>query len=343
MTYVFDIGHPAHVHYFKALIKTLKSRGHQVIVFARDKECTLALLDAYGIDYVNRGKGSSSLLGKFFYILKTDATLFFKLLFRKKDVFIGFASPYAAHVAWVFRKRSITIDDTDKATLSHKLYLPFTSQVLTPVFFEKDLGKKHERFNSFMELSYLHPDVFKPSQTTISGNAGATSEPYAIVRFVSWGANHDVGQFGMNREQKLAIVEELSKHMRVFISSESELPQDLSHLKLNIAPHELHDVLSGASLYIGEGATMAAEAAMLGIPAIYTNTLTAGTLHAMRDRGLLHIWNPKTENLMEVLLRFVTNPLVKSEAAKRREALLLECDNPTEFFLNFIDSPHQNR
>ena len=49
----------------------------------------------------------------------------------------------------------------------------------------------------------------------------------------------------------------------------------------------MHDALFYASLYIGEGATTASEACLLGTPAIYINTISAGTIEEEEKIGLL--------------------------------------------------------
>ena len=49
MRILFDLGHPAHVHYFKNLIKLLKKNGNQVLIVAREKDVTHSLLKYYGI------------------------------------------------------------------------------------------------------------------------------------------------------------------------------------------------------------------------------------------------------------------------------------------------------
>ncbi|MDD1696935.1 MAG: DUF354 domain-containing protein, partial [Methanoregula sp.] len=35
---LIDIGHPAHVHFFKYLIRNMEKNGHVVKITARDKE-----------------------------------------------------------------------------------------------------------------------------------------------------------------------------------------------------------------------------------------------------------------------------------------------------------------
>ena len=85
----------------------------------------------------------------------------------------------------------------------------------------------------------------------------------------------------------MRLVARLEKEMRVFISSECSLPPELCDYRANIPPEKLHDLLAFARLYVGEGATTAAECVMLGTPAIYINSLTAGTLQEHEANGLL--------------------------------------------------------
>ena len=66
MKILFDIGHPAHVHYFKNLIRILEQKNHKCVIIARKKEITHQLLDNYLIKYKSRGQGLNTLTGKFF-------------------------------------------------------------------------------------------------------------------------------------------------------------------------------------------------------------------------------------------------------------------------------------
>ena len=51
MRVLFDIVHPAHVHFYRHLIAELDADGHATTVVARDTDVTCALLDAFGIPY----------------------------------------------------------------------------------------------------------------------------------------------------------------------------------------------------------------------------------------------------------------------------------------------------
>ena len=64
MRIVVDIGHPAHVQYFKHFIKEMTDNGHEIMCFARERYPIQELLKAYSVEAINRGRGSNSLYGK---------------------------------------------------------------------------------------------------------------------------------------------------------------------------------------------------------------------------------------------------------------------------------------
>lgn len=291
MRILIDIGHPGHVHYFRNAIELLEQKGHVVLVTARDKEVTFALLRAYGIPFVSRGKGGRGLAGKVLYILRGDYLLLKAARQFKPDLFLSFASSYAAHASKLLGKPHIAFDDTEHAKLEHLMYVPFTDLIITSKAFRKDLGKKHIRFNGIIELCYLAPAYFRPDPTILAELGISPLESYTVVRFVSWQASHDVGQKGLTLDQKINLVETLAEYGRVVISSEGELPKQLANWQLRIRPEQLHHILAYARLYVGEGGTTATESALLGVPNIIINSLTApetipGTQLEMRAAGL---------------------------------------------------------
>ena len=68
MKVLFDITHPAHIHFFKQPIRLLKERGHQVVITSREKEFALELIDELGLVHhplSSLGKGGiASLAGE---------------------------------------------------------------------------------------------------------------------------------------------------------------------------------------------------------------------------------------------------------------------------------------
>jgi predicted glycosyltransferase len=179
-------------------------------------------------------------------------------------------------VAWLLRKPGINFQDTENAQLMLTLSLPFSRVYCTPHCFNRDLGKKHIRFKGYMELAYLHPRYFTPNESIFECLPIKRDEKYVVMRFVSWGASHDIGHKGISLKMKRKAVEQISSYARVLISSEGDLPEDLQSYRIDIPPERMHDALAYASLLYGESATMASECAVLGTPAIYLDNQGRG-------------------------------------------------------------------
>ena len=273
MNILFDIEHPAHVHYFKNLISILNRKGHKIIITAVDKDITFDLLNRYNLDFISLGKHYSNIFKKIISLFRNELKLFFISIKYKPDIYVSFHSPYPAHVGWFLRKKVISITDTEHAKLSNYLTNPFSDIILTPNCFQENFGKKHIKFNSFIELSYLHPKYFKPNKNILNLLGIKRNERYSILRFISWDAWHDRGQRGLSLKMKRKAVYELSKFGKVFISSESKLPEDLQKYKLKIPHERIHDALYYASLFFGESGTMSTESAILGTPTVRVSSL----------------------------------------------------------------------
>ena len=341
MKILIDIGHPAHVHYFKNMVKILELKGYSFHFTLRERDSTVSLMDKLGFSYTKRGKGGKNILTKLLAMPVMDFKVYKVARKFKPDLFMSFASPYAGQVAWIMGKPHITFDDTEHAIFAHKLYRPFSSVVLSPSCYYKPKEKKQQLFDSYMELCYLHPSYFKPNSSILNDLRVNKDEKYCIVRFVSWDANHDVGQKGLSYKAKLKIVEQLTKYGKVFISSESQLPKPLEPYKLRTHPSQLHDVISHAALYIGEGSTTASEAAVLGTPAIYINSLIVGYCKEQEKKYNLLYHFTNDEGVIEKAIEILTNKASDSTLVKR-DFMLSEKIDPTAFMVWFIENYPQS-
>jgi|SRR5690625_534165 len=338
MKIFIDIGHPAHVHYFKNFTKEFIRYGHQVFFSVRDKETSLDLIKELGFDYSERGKGGENIFTKIIKLPLINYKLLKYALKVGPDLFLSFASPYAAHVSTILKKPHISFDDTEHAVWAHKLYRPFTDVILSPSCYVGGLHKNQLLFESYMELCYLHPKYFTPDKSVLNDIGVDAEEKFVIVRFVSWNANHDVGQQGFTNIDKIKLIVELSKHCKVFISSEDMLPEELKKYNLKINPSRLHDVLSFATLYIGEGSTTATESSVLGIPAIFVNSLKLGYCMELEEKfGLMYNIN-ETSKVLEKAIEILQTPYTREKYHDRRKKMLSEKINPTEFMIWFIEN-----
>lgn len=334
MKIFIDIGHPAHVHYFKNFIWLMEKKGHVVFISARDKEVALSLLDFYKFPYLNRGKGKKGFLGKLFYMFIADLIILKHAIKVKPDLFLSFGSPYAAQVAWLTRKPHIAFNDTDHNVFAHLMYVPFTKAILAPLAYEKDHGKKLIRFKGFMELCSLHPNQFKANTEFVKT---ITDGKYIIFRFVSWDATHDFGLKGLTMEDKFKLVKELSKYTKVIISSESKLPEELMQYGYSVHPAYMHDLLNGASLLIGESLTMSAEAAFLGTPTICISTALAGTLDEEVRLGLIELFRT-SDGIFERALEIVKNENYKENFKLKTQNIIKEHIDLTAFMVWFVEN-----
>ena len=244
MKILIDIGHPAHVHYFKNTIRILKKKNHKIFITARDKEVSLSLLNKFGFNFRCTGKNKTTLVGKAVSIFRNDYIIFKTAKKFKPDIFVGFFSPFAAHVGILLKKPVVGFNDTENARISIMFAKPFTETIVVPsCYFGAIPHKKKVEFNGYFELSYLRPNYFEPSPSIVSYLKLKKNEKYVILRFVSWKASHDIGHKGIDLEMKFKAVEEFSKYAKVFISSEKELPKELKKYQINIPPEKMHDAL----------------------------------------------------------------------------------------------------
>ncbi len=323
MKVLIEVGHPAQVHQFKILAKKLIQNGHKVLFVAKKKEVSQYLLDKYQLPYVILDSPKKGMLNKILNIPRVYWR-FMKILRRfNPDILLSRFTLHSSHLAKILGIPHIGFTDTEHVKMMDALTVPFVDYKFTAFSYEKDLGKNHFRYAGNIELFYLYPKVFQPDASILQYLGVEADEKYVIMRFVSWNAHHDIGQEGINYKHKLRLVEELSKYARVFISSEAELPENLQQYKIAIPPERIHDAMAFADLYIGEGGTMASEAACMGTPAIYVNSLDAGVFHEEEKYHLLYSFRRMEEGVISKALEIIT----KEESKKVFE----------EYSHNFLD------
>ncbi|GGX04172.1 DUF354 domain-containing protein [Aquimarina muelleri] len=337
MRILIDIGHPGHVHLFKNFAKEMQKRGHEFLFTCRQKEFEIELLKAEGFDYVSFGKKYNTTLGKIWGLFKFDVLEFLQGLRFKPDIFMSHGSPYAAHASAILRKPHISMEDSGNWE-QIKIYLPFTEVVLTPSVLYEDMGPKQIRYNGYHELAYLHPNHFQINSTTPHSFLNLQKdEKYVLLRFVSWNASHDKGQNGLSADEKEKLVNYLDSKYTVFISSENKLPEKFQKFQIKIAPENMHLVLSGAHLFVGEGATMASESGVLGTPSIYVNSLKRAYNEDQEKYGL--VFNFQDGNgVLDKIKELEKIPNLHQNFQKRLQKLLTDKIDVTSFMVWFVEN-----
>lgn len=336
MKILLDIGHPKDVNVFKNVIIALQNHGHEIKIVSRAKENTKQMLNESGFEY-EECKYYEHLIGKAFGIITNDIQLY-KIAKRfKPDVFVSPGSPYSAHVSRLLGKPHIAFSDTEIAGLVIKLMLPFTDKIYTSSSFYLDLGPKQVRFNGYYELAYLHPKYFTPNKEVLKKYD--LEDDYIILRLSALASHHDVGAngFSFKTEDELKdYIAALEKYGRVIISSETDHWPTIADYQLNFDHKDLHDILYFAKLYIGEGATMASESAILGVPAIYVSNTRRGYLDELeKTYGLAFTIMDKQDALEKAIELLQDDGSIKSWKEKR-DLLLDDKIDVVEFMVDVI-------
>lgn len=335
MKFMIGVGHPKHVHILKNVIRNLIYDGHEVKIVAREKDITLNLLDAYNFDYEVVGKNYKGMIKKIYGLFETDLKLY-KIVKNFNPDLLLYGTPYLAQVSKLFNKPHIMLLDTEHANFAYWLSYPFTDVVLTPECFDKNIDKKKQvTFNGYFELAYLHPNYFKPDPHVLKELGLCNNSKFIIMRFSAWEAHHDIKDCGFS--DKVKAVKSLEKFANVFISSESELPDELKKYRLTLPPEKIHHLLYYANLFIGESAPMCTESAILGTPAIFVSTSRRGYTDELEFKyDMVYTFQNTQEKAIEKAEELLKAEDTKSKWILKREKLLNEKIDVTMFLTEFV-------
>jgi predicted glycosyltransferase len=205
--------------------------------------------------------------------------------------------------------------------------LPFTKYVLTADYTHPlSHHKKNISYSGYHETAYLHPNQFTPNLEPLKALGLSEGDPFVILRFVSWNATHDIGHKGISMEMKRKAIQEFSKYAKVFISSESLLPEEFRQYQLKVKPQDLHHLLYYASLVWAESFTIPAECSVLGTPSIIMHNTTSLYLKEQEEKyHLCFNFSESLEDQEKAIakgMEILSKPDGKQEWRVRREELL---------------------
>jgi len=320
---LFDLGHPADYNLFKNVMRHHRKKGDEILIVVRNRERMVdELLKNDGEDYVLLGQNVQGMVRKALYMLLIDAKLLRIANRFKPDLFLSLGSPYSGHVSFLLGKPHLTFIDTESSKIVQLLLAPpFTTTTILPTSFQGELSfQNYVAVDSYKELAHLHPKYFKPDPSVLNEAGIDRNEKFVIMRFSSYDSIHDIGLQGLSQESKERFVLELSKFAKVFISSEVDPGPKLRKFLLSLKSMRLHDLLSFSSLYLGEGATMASESAVLGVPSVFVNPGRHGVHDDLEKQGLLKQFHNPNQQLEEIM-RYCENVLMVEEVRNRQTIL----------------------
>lgn len=336
MRAIFTIQHPAHVHLFRNAIDELEAEGHNVFVYTREKDIAIQLLELYEIPHTILAGKSESIAGLAFRQAEYELRLLNQARRIDPDVMVAMSEPGVAHASKVLRCPSILFTDTEYAWLQNTLAFPFADQVCTPSCYQTDHGSNHVRYPGYHELAYLHPNRFTPDSSVLDEVGLSEDDSFTILRLNAFNAAHFVGDAGFDDIHE--VISELEEAgTEVIITSEPDLPESVAQYETEVPLDDMHDLLYYADLLIGESATMAAESAVLGTPAIFTSTSRRGYTDELEDRyGLVYTFSGADRQAASINKGVSILETDQEQWVERREQLLEDKIDTTEFMLEQI-------
>jgi len=271
MNILIDINHPAQVHYFRNLYKELIIK-HKVYVTCKKVPLIENLLNAYNIPYLTYGEKKYNLLSKAISQIKYNIECY--NILKKYNINIALGSSISnVHAAKFTKTISIVTTDSDLSAipLAARFVYPFADYLMTPDSLAYQKHPKQICYPGYQELAYLHPKRFSPDPTVLDECGLKEGEPFFILRFTAFKAHHDIGMYGLSKEQKWNLINYLKNYGKILITSEKAEPE-FSSFNIPIAPEKIHSLIYYASLLICDSQTMTTEAAVLGTPAFRCNT-----------------------------------------------------------------------
>lgn len=318
MRYLFDILHPAHVHVLRHTMTALESRGHDVLVTARNKDVAVDLLKSYQIEHTvlsTQQQGSVNLareLASRTYRLTRFARA------HQVDAMVGLMGPSIAPASRLLRIPCFVLYDTEIASRTNTWVYPLATEAITPECYTGKVRGTHVTYNGYHELAYLHPDRFVPNPSLLGSYGLDIERPYLLIRLPSFVSSHDNKELRTSSRAWLSWIETVTDTRQVVISSERQLTPNLEPYRLVGPPENMHHVLAYADLVIGESATMATEAAVLGTQAILIGATSRGYVDDIERRyGLIRYFTP---DQFDSAIAFADETLDSSRNAAAKEA-----------------------
>lgn len=325
MKILFDVVHPAQALFFVRTISALTRAGHHIIVTSREKDVTIDILDEYNIKHTVLTQAAKTRIGLALEMASRDIRLITIIRKERPQLIVGKESACAAQAAYICRIPSVLFDDSDEASLQKKLTFPFATEIYTDMHYGPSLGPKHRTYSSISPLAYLHPKRYRAKDEVI-GQYIHKDKPTVFIRLVSWTASHDYGQSGIRPSDLEELIAYLSEKATILISSEVGLPQTLEPFRIQLRTSMVHSVLSSCDLYIGESATMATEAIVLGVPAIYFSSLETWYIRMLANKGMLyHITAFST--LISLSMTILNDNTTKQKLRESRDNYVMDCDD----------------
>jgi len=272
-----DLTNSPHVLVLRPVIQTLRARGHDVRVTARDFAQTVGLCARFGLDceVIGRHRGGR-LAAKGLGLVSRSAALARWARGRRFDLAFGHGSNDVTVAAWLLRIPRSTMFDYEWATVQHTVNCRLAQAVVVPEAIPPErlarygAGGKLGRYPGLKEEYYLAD--FEPDAAVLHELGLDPAAAIAVVRTppaVSLYHRFESDRFG-------AVLRRLRDHdppvQTVVLPRTDEQRAELARVGGFVVPEQAIDaqsLIAAADVVVSAGGTMNREAVALGTP-VYT-------------------------------------------------------------------------
>lgn len=331
MRILFDLNHPVDVNFFKFSMQKLREQGHYVHVIFRKRGKLENILryELPGFPVTEFGVHMTGFSNKIISQLKRDYTLVPFLKKEKFDLVVCFG-PTSALSAKYCSIPYLAFDDDFEYKIPFYHANWFSTRHIYPDFI-KYSNSKVFKYHGFKELAYLHPDVLNLSDNVLKEYSLAENE-YIFIR--------EISNISLNYKDEstmlTGLVSEIVKlGYKIVLSVENKELSELFEkdcILLEEPVTDIYSLLFYSKMVITSGDTMAREAALLGVPIIYTGGRKMAMNKPLVDRGLMFEMDEINEIVMKLTKENYSNFKEKNSSLIRHE-----WENTTSVILHHIN------
>jgi predicted glycosyltransferase len=321
-----DLTNSPHVLVMRPVIESLRKRGADVEVTARDFAQTLGLLERFRIDHtaIGRHRGGG-LAAKGLGLASRSGALVRWARGRRFDLALGHGSNDVTIAAALLRIPSVTAFDYEFATVQHTINCPLARRVVVPDAIPPErlarygaTPDKLRRYPGLKEEYYLAD--FEPDRAVLDELGLDAARPLAVVRTppaVSLYHRFEAPLFGQ-------VLDRLRGQQVVVLPRVESQRAELDGFIVPERAVDAQSLVAFADVVISAGGTMNREAVALGTP-VYTTF--EGRLGAVDERLIAEGRLRRLERAEDVVLA-KREPLAAGAERVRRDP-----ERFTDFFV----------
>lgn len=282
MKVLIDILTPKQCMLFAKLSEHLRREGHQILGVTRKYREVNQLLEMKGMKaHIVGVHGGGGLKDKLEASAQRTLKLASLVAELQPDVAVSFASPETSRVAFGLGIPHVCLNDSPHSEAVARLTVPLATLLLTPKFIPKAAWTRFGIDPSrIMQYNAIDPWVwlkdFEPDERILDQLGLDRSKPIVVFRAEESFASYLLGRASKSPAWTRLLDELLNSHIAFQVVVLPRYESQIAFLTRRFGHRatvcksaiDAASLLAYASIFVGAGGTMTAEAALLGIPTL---------------------------------------------------------------------------